>query len=256
MAEERESVFAGACPGRIAELEAFTDSGDASKEMLDHIEACPACAAAVERICKVQTAGLEDLGRLIREARDADLGDAGESRAATVLGRALAGLIAVSAVALGLLVAELAVLAYGQIREQETGRMTRDRVDVLFAGALDGTYSADPAILCQFGGDQAACAAVDRHVWWPFPAPTKVYCQFDSWPRPHPVYGAAFIVVDGPDIVSYRYPNCPGGGAEAPVALEGGQPPVRQSPDAGAADECGAGPRIEVSRWRSRPVAP
>ncbi len=253
MAEERESLFKGACPERIAELEKFVASGEATSELFDHIDACAACAAVVERIFKTQSAGLEDLGRLIRQVRGPDIEVEQEPRASPAADRVLKALLAVTAAASLLLVAEAVVQVYGGERDQQLSRSARARVEVLFPGLLDRSCAADPATLCHFGRETAACAAADRYVWLPFPAPTKVLCQFNTWPKPDPVYGAAFIIIDGPDIVSYRYPNCPGGGVLAAITVEGGQSRVRQFPEAGtAADECGAGPRIEVDRWRAR----
>jgi len=251
MGEAKGPVSADGCPDRLEQLRAFTDSGEAPEEFLAHLDECRSCQAQVDKALDTQARALAEFARGLMAGGES----AGSDRGPRFADRVLKVLWACSLIVLCLLTTEMAVWSYAQERDWDIGQATRTRVEVLFPGVLDRECTADPGPLCHFGEESSACAAMDRYLWLPFPAPTKVLCRFDTWPQPHPAYGAAFIIVDGPEIVSYRYPNCPDGHTRAVITLEGGQPRVRQFPEAdAAADECGIGPRIEVDRWRRNPA--
>jgi len=246
MAESDRSSPGGPCGNRSEELKNFTETGEASDDLLAHLEVCPGCEEAAIKAFSERAASLAELRRILMAEEGVKAG-----RAWPVVDRSLKVLLACALVGVGLLLCGMVAKGYAVMRDQEISRGTTVRAEALFPGALDAYCDADPAALCYFGGETSACAEAAAYPWLPFPAPTKVYCQFNSWPKPDPQYGAAFLVVEGTDIVGYRYANCANGPARALMTAEGGVPLVRRFPGAGAAaDECGSGPRVEVSRWR------
>jgi len=68
MTEKKHSIFEGACPDRIAELDAFTDTGMASDDFLAHLDACQACQAVADRIMNAEAAAFEEFARSWRKA--------------------------------------------------------------------------------------------------------------------------------------------------------------------------------------------
>ncbi len=70
MTEDKVPMFPGACPDRFKELEAYTDTGDATDEFLIHLDQCPGCAAAVDAVLKQESEALQELGREMRKADD------------------------------------------------------------------------------------------------------------------------------------------------------------------------------------------
>jgi len=250
MTDTKNSLFEGACPDRIAELDTFTDTGMASEDFLAHLDACPACQAAADRVMRLEAEALEEFAREFRKADGGDRNSSPKSRISRLIDRLFKIFFGCWVAAVLLTAVAMALMVYGDKRDKKIARETREKVEVLFPGALDRYCGADPEYLCHFGHEQAACVNPYRYMFLPFPAPTKVLCEFDSWPKPHPKYGAAFFIVEGSEVVGYRYPNCRNSETKAVVTLEGGQPQVRRFPDEGtAADECDAGPRIEVGRW-------
>ncbi len=70
MPEGKVPMFPGSCPDRFKELEAYTDTGDATDEFLIHLDRCPGCAAAVDAVLKQEGEALQQLGEELRKDDD------------------------------------------------------------------------------------------------------------------------------------------------------------------------------------------
>jgi len=65
------ALLAGACEDRMTGLQEFTSSGEASDDVLSHIDACKDCQAAVERVMTRLAKGFEELARHLKKNDDA-----------------------------------------------------------------------------------------------------------------------------------------------------------------------------------------
>jgi len=89
MAEDKKPMFPGACPGRIKELDTFTDLGMASDEFLDHLDKCPGCSAAADAVLRQEGEAIQEFVRSLRESDDGGDDQSLRERKPSFIGRLL-----------------------------------------------------------------------------------------------------------------------------------------------------------------------
>ena len=250
MTEPKRSYFEGACAEFVERLKIFVNEGEATDELLAHIDSCPACGAAVDRAFEAQAAQLQRFAAELRVSSPAT------ARNGRGFERGLRVALIAWAILSLLLMLWMLSEAFCEKRAHDIGRATRSRVAALFPGAMV-SCSPDYGTLCYLGKDEEACRLA-RSVGAVLPglgSADKVFCEFRSWPAPDPNCGASFLIVRGTEVVGYRGPRCrSAGSADFSVSFDArGTPTVRRAGDDGD-DECGLGPRLEVGRWQLPPA--
>ncbi len=71
--KEEEQLLDSACKDRRDSLVQFTDTGETSKDLLNHIENCQPCSSVVEFMFKRQAVSFEESAKRIREDRNKKL---------------------------------------------------------------------------------------------------------------------------------------------------------------------------------------